>query len=36
MAELQRCSFYEEKKLRDLLIESNGHLKKGAAKKSTS
>lgn len=36
MAELQKCSFFEEKKLRDLLMEKNGHLKKGHARKTNS
>jgi hypothetical protein len=30
-----KCKFWEEKKLRDLLIESNTHLKKGIIKKSS-
>jgi len=35
LQELMKCQFWEEKKLRDMLIEANLHLKKGVIKKSS-
>lgn len=35
LAELNKCKFYEEKKLRDLLVSTNRHLDKGIIKKSS-